>query len=149
MNRSALLEILTVNFNIAPFLRAYQWFAIHWKVWGIPALLLGAARYLKMWFDLRKAHQDLKNSQLEGKRLQGELEKLDREKAAAERQVAISKTEADIEDLLSALPANRIWDITPGPGDDPEIFKEALRRWNRRKQDRMQGKIPARFAGRF
>jgi hypothetical protein len=57
----------------------YEWIISHWKLWGGSALIAGAAKWVKMWFDLRKAHQDLRNSQLEERRLAAETQKLNAE----------------------------------------------------------------------
>jgi hypothetical protein len=122
---------------------------VHWKLWGIPTSIAAAGKILQMWFSLRKAKQDFKNSQLDGRRLQAEIDKLKGEKIAAERELRIEKMAADVQDLVATVRDNRIVEITCGQNDDPEIFREAMRRWKRRMEDRAAGKIPGRFAGRF
>jgi hypothetical protein len=132
--------------NIAPFLRAYQWLILHWKVWGIPGLAATGAKILQMWYSLRKARQELINSQLEGKRLKAEIGRLENEKATLEREVLIAAMMRDIEDAAAKSPPNIVPDVQPVPGDDPLIFKEAKYRWERERKDRIAGiRQPARF----
>lgn len=130
--------------HVLSFLQhAWKWIISHWKLWGIPGLVAGTAKSIQMWFNLRKARQDLTNSQLEGRRLKAEIEKLETEKATVNRELQIEKMVRAIEEEVANLPPNHTAKITIGHDDDPEIFKEAKRRWERSVQDRPR--VPTRF----
>ena len=120
---------------------AFYWLLSQWK-WSLIPL---GAKGLKMWFDLRKAKQDLKNSQIEGERLKHEVAKLDRERAVKDgaillfRQAVAHTSEGAtgfailakskwasflpdpslIDEVLQQLKASK----TPGIGDEREFWK--------------------------
>ena len=83
-----------------------------------------------MWFDLRKARQDLKNSQAEGERLKREIAKLDREKAIKDgsivlfRQAVAHTTPGSIGFAL--LPKSKWASFLP----DPSLIDDVLRQLN-------------------
>lgn len=67
------------NVTIPDLSSVYQWVVVHWKLWGVTALLGAVAKAVKMWFDLRKAKRDLDNSRLEGERLKAEITRIQAE----------------------------------------------------------------------
>lgn len=105
----------------------------YWGALGLTAFIGTGIKALKMWFDLRKARQDLRNSENEGERLKREIGKLDREKAVKDgvvllfRQAVAHTTPGSIG--FAVLPKSQWASFLP----DPSMVDEVLRELNASK----------------
>jgi hypothetical protein len=105
----------------------FHWLRVYWQLWGIPALLAGGAKATKMWFDLRKARQDMRNSHLEGQRLAAEVAKLTREKAVDDGVLVLTRNVVSFPD--AGCHARRILSKSEWTRllPDPTVIDDVLR----------------------
>ena len=135
----------------------YEWVAQHWK---IPTLIATSAKALKMWFDLRKSRQDLRNSNLEGERLKAENAKLRRDQKVRDLLLCMERDEAEAVKEYRAkgnsgtlfISDDQWLEHFTSRGEADEIVREALRIFNMNKAAAAAAEVtslPERLKPRF